>query len=113
MRIFINFVNQLIMVIISKAILQAFIQDHQDSEGALEKWYQGTKAANWKNFAEVKKTFNTADSVGNDRYVFDIKENQYRLIALIIFKIRTVFILFIGTHKEYDKIKADKVTYKK
>ena len=60
-----------------------------------------------------KQTFNTADSVGNDRYVFDIKGNQYRLVALIIFKVRTVFILFIGTHKEYDEIKADKITFKK
>ena len=59
------------------------------------------------------ETFNTADSVGNDRYVFDIKGNQYRLVALIIFKVRTVFILFIGTHKEYDEIKADKITFKK
>lgn len=101
------------MVVISKAILQAFIQEHHDSSGALEKWYYDTKEADWKNFNELKKTFNNADSVGNDRYVFDIKGNQYRLIALIIFKVRTVFILFIGTHKEYDKIKADKVTYRK
>ncbi|MGN6211984.1 type II toxin-antitoxin system HigB family toxin [Parafilimonas sp.] len=101
------------MVIISKATIQAFIQKHPDGEGALERWYNDTKAANWKDFSEVKKTFNTTDSVGNDRYIFDIKGNQYRLIALIIFKVRTVFILFIGSHKEYDKIKADKITFKK
>ncbi|MFT4155202.1 type II toxin-antitoxin system HigB family toxin [Parafilimonas sp.] len=101
------------MVIISKATIQAFIQKHPDVESALEKWYNDTKAANWKGFSEVKKTFNTTDSVGNDRYIFDIKGNQYRLVALIIFKVRTVFILFIGTHKEYDKIKADKITFKK
>lgn len=101
------------MVIISKSILQAFIQKHPDVENALGKWYSDTKAADWKNFSEVKKTFNTTDSVGNDRYVFDIKGNQYRLVALIIFKVRTVFILFIGTHKEYDKIKANKIAFKK
>ncbi len=101
------------MVVISKTIIQAFIQNHPDAENAMEKWYSDTKAANWKNFSEVKRTFNTVDSVGNDRYVFDIKGNQYRLVALIIFKVRTVFILFIGTHKEYDKIKADKITFKK
>lgn len=101
------------MVILSKAILQAFIQQHPDVENALEKWYRETKAANWKNFSELKKTFNTVDSVGNDRYVFDIKGNQYRLVALILFKVRTVFILFAGTHQEYDKIKADQITFKK
>ncbi len=101
------------MIVISKSVLRAFNDAHKDSSGALEKWYDETKAANWKNFADVKKTFNTADSVGNDRYVFDIKGNQYRLIALIIFKVRTVFILFIGTHQEYDKNKAGEVTYKK
>jgi mRNA interferase HigB len=101
------------MVVISKSILQAFTRKHPDCIGALEKWYSDTKAANWKNFSEVKRTFNSSDSAGNDRYVFDIKGNQYRLIALIIFKVRTVFILFIGTHREYDKVKADKVKYKK
>ena len=101
------------MVIISKTIIQKFINTHPDVENALEKWYSDAKAATWKNFSELKQTFNTADSVGNDRYAFDIKGNQYRLIALIIFKVRTVFILFIGTHKEYDTIKADKITFKK
>jgi mRNA interferase HigB len=93
--------------------MQSFVSEHPDVGNALEKWYKDTKGATWKNFSEVKKTFNTSDSVGNDRYVFDIKGNQYRLVALIIFKVRTVFILFIGTHREYDKIKADKITFKK
>lgn len=101
------------MVVISKSIIQVFIQEHLDAKNAIEKWYRDTKAADWKNFSELKKTFNATDSVGNDRYVFDIKGNQYRLIALIIFKVRTVFILFIGTHKEYDKIKANKIYFKK
>jgi mRNA interferase HigB len=94
------------MVIISKAILKAFADKHPDAQKALEKWYEDTKA-------EAKKTFNTVDGVGNNRYVFDIKGNQYRLIALIIFKVRTVFILFVGTHKEYDLVKAIKVIFKK
>jgi len=101
------------MVIISKATLREFSEKHPDAENALLKWYEDTKAANWKNFPGMKKTFNTVDSVGNDRYVFDIKGNHYRLIALIIFKVRTVFILFIGSHKEYDKVNASMVTFEK
>ena len=101
------------MVIISKTIIRDFSEKYPDAEIALLKWYEETKAANWKNFTEVKKTFNTVDSVGNDRCVFDIKGNHYRMITLIIFKVRTVFILFIGSHKEYDKLKASYVTFKK
>lgn len=101
------------MVIISKAVLKEFASKHPDSEVALTKWYNETKVANWRNFNDLKRTFNTADSIANDRYVFDIKGNQYRLIALIIFRVRTVFILFIGTHKEYDKIEASKIRFKR
>lgn len=99
------------MVIISKKILKDFSILHKDCEEALEKWYLITKEANWKNFHELKRSFNSADAVGNDRYVFNIKGNQYRLIALIIFKVRTVFILFIDTHTVYDKIDAANITW--
>ena len=101
------------MVIISKAILRSFSRLHNDAEIPLEDWYGLTKNADWRNFNEMKNTFNHADAVGNDRYVFNIKGNTYRLIALIIFKVRTVFILFIGTHSDYDKIDASKVNFKK
>jgi len=101
------------MVVISKAVLKEFAEEYPDAEPALMKWYNETQAADRRNFSELKRTFNTADAVANDRYIFDIKGNQYRLIALIIFKVRTVFILFVGTHKEYDKINASKVQFKK
>lgn len=101
------------MVIISKAIVNTFAKGHNDAETPLEDWYEATKTADWKNFNEMKQTFNSVDAVGNDRYVFNIKGNSYRLIALIIFKVRTVFILFIGTHAAYDKINAAQVTFKK
>lgn len=101
------------MVIISKAIIREFITKHEDAEGALHNWYELTANSNWQNFNEMKNSFNSVDAVGNDRYVFNIKGNNYRLIALIIFKIRTVFILFIGTHTAYDRIKASTIVFKK
>jgi len=61
----------------------------------------------------LKRSFNSIDAVGNNRYVFNIKGNQYRLIALILFETRTLFILFIGTHEQYNKIEASKIEYKK
>lgn len=101
------------MVIISKSILKAFIQKHPYAENAIIDWYEKTKQSDWKQFSEIKATFNTIDSVGNDRYVFDIKGNNYRIIALILFNVRTVFILFVGTHREYDQVNASTVEYKK
>lgn len=52
----------------------------------------------------MKKTFNSVDAVGNDRYVFNIKGNNYRIVAMIFFDIRTIYIRFVGAHKEYDKV---------
>ena len=100
------------MGIIAKSTLKEFIRSYPDSENALDNWYDITKQNDWKNFNEIKKSFNSVDSVGNDRYIFNIKGNHYRLIALIFFKVRTVFILFIGTHKEYDLIDASRITFK-
>lgn len=55
--------------------------------------------------ADIKQTFNTVDYVGNDRYVFDIKGNNYRIVAIVLFINQKVYMRFIGTHKEYEKIK--------
>ena len=101
------------MVIISKATIRSFIEEHKDAEAPLDNWYELTAKADWKNFNEMKNSFNSVDAVGNDRYVFNIKGNDYRLIALIIFKVRTVFILFIGIHRDYDKVDAKTILFKK
>jgi mRNA interferase HigB len=101
------------MIIISKTIINSFSKMHTAAQTPLEDWYEQTKNADWRNFNEMRNTFNSVDAVGNDRYVFNIKGNSYRLIALIIFKARTIFILFIGTHNEYDKINASTVAFKK
>ncbi len=97
------------MVIIKKATLTEFSKKNTDVEDYLLKWYHQVEEANWRNFQDIKQTFNSADYAGNDRYVFDIKGNKYRLVALIIFRRRTLFIRFIGTHAEYDKIQASNV----
>ena len=75
------------------------------AKSALESWYQTTLKAEWKNFADIQKTFATVSSVGNHRYVFNIKGNDYRLIVLINFTVSHVLIRFVGTHAEYDRIK--------
>ncbi|MCF0063360.1 type II toxin-antitoxin system HigB family toxin [Dyadobacter chenwenxiniae] len=100
------------MVILSKRMINAFAELEPRSTDALLHWYKHCKAADWSSFSNLKQTFRSADFVGNDRYVFNIKGNDYRLIAKIHFDVRTVYILFIGTHAEYDKIDAAKILHK-
>lgn len=83
----------------------AYYTKNPQSKSALEDWFEKTKEAEWKNFSDIKKTFNTVSSVGNNRYVFNIKGNDYRLVVLIKFTVSHVLIRFVGTHAEYDKIK--------
>lgn len=92
------------MVVISKTILNDFCQRHPDAATAFNEWYLLVKASDWNSPALVKKTFNSVDYVGNDRFVFNIRGNRYRLVAMIFFDKRTLFIRFVGTHAEYDKI---------
>ncbi len=92
------------MVVISKTQLNQFGLQHADVAEALDEWYRLAKQADWGNMAELKQSFNSVDYVGNDRFVFNIKGNRYRLVAMIFFDIRTMFVRFIGTHAEYDKI---------
>lgn len=82
-----------------------FIAQHADSEGSLNFWYHTVTAKNWKNINDLRQDFNSVDYVGNHRFVFNIKGNNYRLVAIISFPAQKVYIRFIGTHSEYDKIK--------
>jgi mRNA interferase HigB len=92
------------MVIISWTQLRTFINDYPTAAEQLNRWYDIVDKADWSNIADIKGTFNNVDYVGNDRYVFNIKGNEFRLVALIHFNHRTVYIRFVGVHTEYDKI---------
>jgi mRNA interferase HigB len=82
---------------------------HPDSELPLRTWYKWAESAEWENHNQLKSDFPKADYVGNMRYVFNIKGNQYRLITLIDFERHGVLIRWIGTHAEYDKIDVTKI----
>jgi mRNA interferase HigB len=76
---------------------------------AMADWYATVSNATWSNFAELRTTFNSADYVSNGKVIFDIGGNKYRIVALIGFRTQRVFILFVGTHAEYDRIDVSKL----
>ena len=92
------------MRIIARSKIIDYYTDNPDAEVALEEWYHKTKRAELTCFADMKKTFNSVDNVGNQHYVFNIRGNNYRLVVVIKFTIKTVLIRFIGTHADYDKL---------
>jgi mRNA interferase HigB len=77
---------------------------YSDSESSLRSWYHDVKGAVWKNSNELKKQYRNASVVGEGRIVFNIKGNTYRLVVSVDYEFQVIFIRFIGTHKQYDKI---------
>ena len=93
-----------IMRIIAKKTLTQYAENHPQAAGSINDWFEKTRRAEWNNLTDIRQTFNSVDYVGNQRYVFNINGNNYRLVVLIIMTSKTVYIRFIGTHAEYDKI---------
>jgi len=95
------------MRIISKGILREFWLKHADCEQALKSWYQEADKSNWKSPNDIKAEYPSASILMNNRVVFNIKGNSYRLIAKISYKYQMIWIRFIGTHREYDDVNAN------
>jgi mRNA interferase HigB len=92
--------------IIAKRTLREFWKKHSNSEQYLKTWFETASHSNWKNLSDIKKTYVNASILKNNRVVFNIKGNDYRLIVKFNFERQWAFIRFIGTHKQYDKIDA-------
>ena len=92
------------MRIVSFKRINDFIRKHYASAVALQDWYYKVSAKEWHNLNDIKNDFNSVDYVGNNRYVFNVKGNHYRVVCIIIFASKKVYIRFIGTHIQYDKI---------
>jgi len=99
------------MRIFTISTLSEFWCAHPDSEIPLRTWITVTKAAAWANATEVLATFNTASPIPNDRVVFNIGGNNFRLVAAMKYERGTVFVKFLGTHAAYDKIDAPTVSF--
>ena len=90
-------------------MLREFWEKHSDCEQQLKSWYQEAETAEWENLNELKTEYPTASILEDNRVCFNIKGNKYRLITKINFNYQMMWIRFIGTHAEYDKINANKI----
>ncbi len=95
--------------VISRKKLKEFWKRHPDVRQPLQAWYDDAKHAIWKSPADIKAVYRSASFIGNDRVVFNLKGNNYRLVVAIRYEYGIVFIRFVGTHQEYDRIDAAKV----
>lgn len=97
------------MRVISKKILREFWEVHPDCLQQLKSWHQEANSSNWNNPNDVKMKYPSASLLTDNRIVFNIKGNNYRLIIKIKYEYQMLWIRFIGTHTEYDKIDATKI----
>ncbi len=91
------------MRVVSKKKIIDYYDQHAQSKTALEEWYKKVTKAGWQNLNELKQDFLSADYVGNNRVVFNIKGNDFRLVAIIIYISQKVYVRWIGTHDAYNK----------
>lgn len=107
------------MRIIARRTLREFVdsragyRDHAALKVALDAWFAAVRRASWRNSAEVKRRFATVSVVSSERIVFNIKGNDYRLVVSVDFEKGIVWIKWIGTRKEYDRIDAKEVDHER
>lgn len=91
-----------------KTLVQAWTK-HASTEQPLKAWFQDARAARWAGPEDIRAQYPTASVVGNERVVFNIKGNSYRLVVAVNYAAKIIFIKFFGTHAEYDKINVEDV----
>jgi mRNA interferase HigB len=95
--------------IFAKSTLRLFWKKYPDSEQYLKTWYDTAMSSEWRTPADVKKSYASASILKESRIVFNIKGNTYRLVAKFNYEKQWIFIRFIGTHSEYDRIDANEI----
>jgi len=92
--------------VFNRSTVRAFADAHADAEQPLFAWFAEVRKASWKRPEDIKERFPSASIINRERVVFNIKGNHYRVIVAVKFQFHAVYIRFIGTHAEYDKIDA-------
>jgi mRNA interferase HigB len=101
------------MQVIARRTLRRFTERHPQAEGPIRVWFATASRANWAGLADVKRQFGAAvDFVGDNRAIFDLGGNKFRLVAHIAHRHRRVLVKFIGTHAEYDRIDPETVSWR-
>jgi mRNA interferase HigB len=93
------------MHVISNATIREYYEKHATAKNPLLYWYKVTKKASWSNMHDLRQDFPQAEMIVNGKVVFNIKSNDFRLVGLLGFRTKKVYVLWIGTHAEYDKIR--------
>ena len=94
------------MRIIALSTLRAFWIKHPDAQTPLKAWYALASRSNWKSPSDIKEAYRNASFTANNRVVFNIKGNDYRLVVMVRYDKGLMFVKFVGTHSQYDKIDA-------
>ncbi len=97
------------MHVISRKKLREFWENHADARASLESWFADVKHAEWQKPDDIKAVYRNASIIGNNRVIFNIKGNKYRLVVAVQYTFRIVYIRFIGTHQEYDGIDTETI----
>lgn len=97
------------MRIIAKRVLREFWEKHNDAEEQLKTWHKETSKVSWKTPSDIKNEYAKASILKNSRVVFDICGGSYRLIVKINYERGWVFIRFVGTHADYDKVDVENI----
>ena len=97
------------MRVIAVGTLKAFWERHAQAEQPLKAWYDEAKVAKWMMPQDIKNAYASASFIRNNRVVFNIKGNDYRLVVAVAYKVQIVYIKFVGTHAEYDDVDASNV----
>lgn len=97
------------MRIVSSRVIRDFYLRNPDSKASLTAWHDEAKNANWNSSHDIKEKYRNASFVGDKRVVFNIHGNKYRLIVAVAYRYKAIYIKFIGTHPEYDKVDAETV----
>jgi len=97
------------MRVLSRKTLREFWEKHPDARQPLQTWYADVKHSIWKKPADIKNIYRNASFLSDNRVTFNIKGNNYRVIVVVQYNYGMVYIRFVGTHKEYDRIDAETI----
>jgi mRNA interferase HigB len=97
------------MHVISRKKLREFGDEEPEAKAALDSWFHEAKKADWKTPAQIKEKYRSASILKNNRVVFNIAGNKYRLVVRINYEKGTVFVRFVGSHADYDEIEAGEI----